>query len=95
VRLLQCDVSVTSDELLAPSELSEYTVTGYGGSDLTPAMERLAADAQVRAAAIITDGDIQYPADPMPYAVLWVLPPGGSAAFHPPYGRVVVMDSQP
>jgi predicted metal-dependent peptidase len=95
VRLLQCDVSVTSDELLSPSELSDFTVTGYGGSDLTPAMERLAADAQVRAAAIITDGDIQYPADPMPYAVLWVLPPGGSAAFHPPYGRVVVMDSQP
>jgi predicted metal-dependent peptidase len=92
IRLLQCDVAVTSDELLSPTELSEYTVTGYGGSDLTPAMERLAADAQVRAAAIITDGDIQYPAEPMPYAVLWVLPPGASAAFHPSYGRVVTMD---
>jgi hypothetical protein len=33
-------------------------VSGYGGSDLTPAMERLAADPQVRAAAIITDGEI-------------------------------------
>jgi predicted metal-dependent peptidase len=94
IRLLQCDVAVTSDELLSPTELAEYTVTGYGGSDLTPAMELLAADPQVRAAAIITDGEIQFPPDPMPYAVLWVLPQTGSAAFHPAYGRVVVMDGQ-
>jgi predicted metal-dependent peptidase len=94
IRLLQCDVVVTSDELLSPTELVEYTVTGYGGSDLTPAMELLAADPQVRAAAIITDGDIQYPADTMPYAVLWVLPPGSSAAFQPSYGRIVIMDGQ-
>jgi predicted metal-dependent peptidase len=92
VRLLQCDVEVTSDELLSPTELAEFRVTGYGGSDMTPAMERLAADPAVRAAAIITDGEIQYPPDPMPYAVLWVLPPGRSAAFQPGYGRVVVMD---
>lgn len=95
IRLLQCDVTVTSDELLTPAELAQYTVTGYGGSDLTPAMELLAADPQVRAAAIITDGDIAFPADPMPYAVLWVLPPARSPAFHPDYGRVVTMDHQP
>lgn len=93
VRLLQCDVAVTSDERLSPAELAQYVVTGYGGSDLTPAMERLAADPLVRAAAIITDGDIQFPPAPMPYAVLWVMPPGRSAAFHPGYGRIVVMDS--
>jgi predicted metal-dependent peptidase len=91
IRLLQCDVAVTSDELLAPEELAQFTVTGYGGSDLTPAMERLATDPQVRAAAIITDGEVQYPPDPMPYEVLWVLPPGRSV-FHPRYGRVVVME---
>jgi predicted metal-dependent peptidase len=94
VRLLQCDVTVTSDELLSSTELAEYQVTGYGGSDLTPAMERLAADPQVRAAAIITDGEIEYPKEAMPYSVLWVLPPGRSAAFQPPYGRVVVMDTE-
>jgi predicted metal-dependent peptidase len=94
IRLLQCDVTVTSDEVLSPAELAQHAVTGYGGSDLTPAMELLAADPQVRAAAIITDGDVQYPADPMPYAVLWLLAPGRSAAFQPGYGRVVVMDSQ-
>lgn len=95
IRLLQCDVTVTSDELLSPIDLAQYTVTGYGGSDLTPAMERLAADPQVRAAAIVTDGDIHYPADPMPYAVLWVVPSARSAAFQPGYGRLVVMDNQP
>ena len=58
-------------------------------------MERLAADTEVRAAAIITDGEIQYPQQAMPYAVLWVLAPGSAAAFHPPYGRVVVMDGEP
>jgi predicted metal-dependent peptidase len=94
VRLLQCDVTVTSDELLSSTELAEYQVTGYGGSDLTPAMERLAADPQVRAAAIITDGEIEYPKEAMPYSVLWVLPPGRSAAFQPAYGRVVVMDTE-
>ena len=93
IRLLQCDVAVTSDEQLSPAELAQYPVSGYGGSDLTPAMELLAGDPQVRAAAIITDGDIQYPPDPMPYAVLWVVPPG-SSAFHPGYGRVVTMDSR-
>jgi predicted metal-dependent peptidase len=94
IRLLQCDVTITSDERLAPEELSHYTISGYGGSDLTPAMQLLAADPQVRAAAIITDGDVQFPAERMPYEVLWVLPPGHSAAFNPRYGRVVVMDAQ-
>jgi predicted metal-dependent peptidase len=94
IRLLQCDVAVTSDDILSPVELAQYTVTGYGGSDLTPAMQLLAADPEVRAAAIVTDGDIQYSADPMPYAVLWVLSPGASAAFRPGYGRVVTMDNQ-
>jgi predicted metal-dependent peptidase len=94
VRILQCDVTVTGDELVSPTELTDFTVSGYGGSNLTPAMELLAADPQVRAVAIITDGEIEFPADPMPYAVLWVLPPGRSGAFQPGYGRVVVMDSQ-
>jgi predicted metal-dependent peptidase len=95
IRLLQCDVAITSDEQRSPTELAQYHVAGFGGSDLTPAMEMLAADPQVRAAAIITDGDIQYPADPMPYAVLWIVAPGGSVAFHPGYGRVVSMDGRP
>ena len=92
VRLLQCDVTVTRDDLLSPEELQSFTVTGFGGSDLTPAMERLAADPQVRAAAIVTDGDVRVPAEAMPYDVLWVLPRSASAGFQPGYGRVVVME---
>jgi hypothetical protein len=53
-------------------------------------MLTLADDPLVRAAVIITDGDIAYPAEPMPYDVLWVLP--RAAPFNPPYGRVIAMD---
>jgi predicted metal-dependent peptidase len=91
IRLIQCDTEVTSDEVLTPSALAAYQVGGYGGSDLTPAMLALAEDARVTAAIVITDGDIVYPAGPMPYAVLWVLPPHSVGGFAPPYGRVVAM----
>lgn len=91
VRLVQCDAAVTSDELLDPNELAERRIEGYGGSDLTPALRHLADDQHVRAAVVVTDGDIQYPPEPMPYQVLWLVPAPGAAAFNPPYGRVVEM----
>ena len=91
VRLVQCDAAVTADELVAPESLAERRVTGYGGSDLSPALRHLAEDQHVRAAVVITDGDIAYPPEPMPYDVLWVLPARGAAAFGPPYGRVISM----
>jgi predicted metal-dependent peptidase len=93
VRLLQCDAAVTSDETLSPPEIAEREIAGYGGSDLSPAMLRLADDPGVRVAVVITDGDIAYPQEPMPYNVLWVLPVRDAARFHPPYGRVVAMDA--
>jgi len=91
VRLVQCDAAVTADELVAPEALAERRVTGYGGSDLSPALRHLAEDQHVRAAVVITDGDIAYPQEAMPYDVLWVLPARGAAAFGPPYGRVITM----
>jgi predicted metal-dependent peptidase len=63
-------------------------VSGIGGSDLTPALERLAADAAVEAAVVITDGAIKYPREAMPYAVLWALTTT-SLDFEPAYGQVV------
>jgi predicted metal-dependent peptidase len=90
IRLVQCDTLVTADETVSPDELASYAVRGFGGSDLSPAMLMLADDPLVRAAVIITDGDIAFPTEPMPYAVLWVLPHG--AAFNPPYGQVISMD---
>ncbi len=47
-------------------------------------------DHRVTAAIIITDGDVTYPPEPTPYAVLWAVP-GANAGFAPPYGRVVTM----
>jgi predicted metal-dependent peptidase len=90
IRVVQCDTVVTSDEMVSPAALADYRISGYGGSDLTPALLALAEDARVTAAIVITDGDIGYPAEPAPYAVLWALPKP-SASFQPPYGRVVVM----
>jgi predicted metal-dependent peptidase len=90
VRVVQCDVAVTADDSVSPDELSTYAVRGFGGSDLSPAMLMLADDPLVRAAVVITDGEIAFPAAPPPYDVLWVLP--RAATFNPPYGRVVAMD---
>jgi predicted metal-dependent peptidase len=90
IRLVQCDTEVTGDELLTPPELAAYQVKGYGGSDLTPAMRALAEDPRVANVVIITDGDIGFPGDGVPYAVLWAVP-GETANFDPPYGRVITM----
>ncbi len=90
IRVVQCDTAVTSDETLSSGELAEYEVRGYGGSDLCPAMLSFAGDPRVTAAIVITDGDITYPPEAMPYAVLWAVP-GDTTSFAPPYGRVVMM----
>ena len=93
VHLLQCDTEVTSDEMISPSELSNYRVVGYGGSDMSPGMLHLADDLEVEAAIVITDGYIHYPSEPMPYSVLWVLPPWSSRRyFQPSYGHVLQMN---
>ena len=92
VRVLQCDAQVTADDLMSPLELARMSITGYGGSDMTPALDYLAADPQVRAALVLTDGDVTYPAAAPPFDVLWVLTPE-AARFAPPFGRVVQMQS--
>jgi predicted metal-dependent peptidase len=91
IRVVQCDAAVTNDEMLSPEALANYQVSGFGGSDLTPAMRSLGEDARVTAALVITDGDIAYPPEEMPYDVLWVVTPGAYSNFNPPYGRIVRM----
>src|SRR5260370_18075995 len=92
VRLLQCDTEVGSDEVLTPAEVSRWQVTGYGGSDLGPAMLRLADDPEVTVAVILTDGEIDYPQEPVPYNVLWVLPAWKEQQeFTPRFGKVISM----
>ncbi len=91
IRLMQCDAAVTRDEMLSPEALASYQVHGFGGSDLSPALRALAEDARVTAAVVITDGDIAYPPEEMPYDVLWVVTQGVTRSFNPPYGRIVRM----
>jgi predicted metal-dependent peptidase len=90
IRVVQCDTEITADAVLSPEELAEYEVRGYGGSDLTPALKAFAEDPRITATVVITDGDVTYPEDPMPYAILWVVP-GDVTSFSPRYGRVVTM----
>ncbi|MGE5361781.1 MAG: DUF2201 family putative metallopeptidase [Bacteroidales bacterium] len=92
VRLVQCDAALTSDELLDPHDLAERRIAGYGGSDLSPALQHLADDQHVRAVVVITDGEIAYPPERMPYELLWLVPASFHSAFNPRYGRVVVME---
>jgi predicted metal-dependent peptidase len=92
VRLVQCDAEVTADDFVAPEALAEREIAGYGGSDLSPALHYLADDERTRATIVITDGDIQFPPEAMPYDVLWVLPANTWATFAPSYGRVVRME---
>jgi len=92
VRLVQCDAAVTGDELLPPEALALHRIHGYGGSDLSPAFDHLAAEPQTRAVLVITDGDVLYPEQSPPYDVLWLLPSGTAFPFTPRYGRAVRMD---
>ncbi len=87
VRIIQCDTGITSDDVVAISDLTRYRVAGFGGSDMSPAMELLAEDTDTTAAIVITDGDIDYPVTPMPYDVLWVVYRRDD--FAPPYGQVI------
>jgi predicted metal-dependent peptidase len=89
VRLVQCDAEVTRDELLEPHALARTRVDGFGGSDLSPALRRLARDPAVHAVVVLTDGDVLLPAEPLPFELTWLLPPHAVPSFRPPQGRVV------
>jgi hypothetical protein len=90
IHILQCDQRVTVDEFIEPEELWSYQIEGFGGSDMGPAMLELAKDPEVEAVIIITDGQISYPTQPMPYEVLWaVTDPNIAATATPAYGRVI------
>jgi predicted metal-dependent peptidase len=90
VRVIQCDIGVTRDDVLDPEALHAFRVEGFGGSNMSPAMQRLAQDPEVEAAIVITDGDIAYPSAPMPYTVLWALTERNEG-FAPSYGHVVTL----
>lgn len=90
VRVLQCDVGVHVDEVLAPAGLARFRVEGGGGSDMRPAMDLLADDPTVEPVVVLTDGMIEVPETPPPYAVLWAVV-GGCGGFQPPYGTLALI----
>ena len=87
VRILQCDVNVTFDELVEIDDLAKFQAQGGGGSDMSPAMLRLADDPTVEHVIVMTDGWIDYPPT-VPYDVLWALSEENDG-FQPEYGRVI------
>ncbi|MEZ4773552.1 MAG: VWA-like domain-containing protein [Bacteroidia bacterium] len=91
VHIIQCDSNVSDDSWYSPSDLLNFEVKGFWGSDMTPGMLRLSADNEVDYALVITDGEILYPQTPMPYEVLWVLTDSVDD-FKPPYGTVISID---
>lgn len=98
VRIIQCDVQVTSDETIVPEKLREYEIRGFGGSDMSPAMMKLSTDPKIHSVLVLTDGYIAYPPKEwIPYRVLWgIFTPSGSlydslkdGSFKPDYGTVL------
>jgi predicted metal-dependent peptidase len=89
VHLLQCDEEVTADVWVEPPQLAEFKVTGFGFSDMSPGMRHLAADADVQAVLVLTDGYIDYPAEEPPYRVVWGLLGTVYQSFQPKYGEVI------
>jgi predicted metal-dependent peptidase len=89
VHVVQCDTEVTRDEWLEPMVLPTYKISGFGYSDMRPAMRHLAEDPEVTAVLMLTDGAIDILDRPPPYRMLWVILGGSSGHFSPPYGDVI------
>ena len=89
VHILQCDTEVTDDEFVEIDQLEKYRVSGFGGSDMSPAMLKLAEDPEITHVLVITDGYIDYPEETdVPYEVLWCIPDEGDRPSFP-YGQVI------
>lgn len=88
VHVLQADTAVQDDRWVPIEELDKFPISGFGGSDMSDAMYRLAEDPTVTAAVVLTDGDIAYPESAPPYDVLWGTT-GYNPSFMPTYGLVV------
>ena len=90
VHILQVDTDITDDDFIELDDLAHFQATGGGGSDMSPAMERLAQDPAVQHVLVLTDGWVDYPSS-VPYDVVWVVPPE-CADFSPSYGRVISIE---
>ncbi len=90
VHILQVDTEVTDDDIIELDDLAHFEASGGGGSDMTPAMLRLAQDPEVQHVLVLTDGEVDYPPN-VPYDVVWAVPPEYSD-FTPTYGKVIALE---
>ena len=89
VHIVQCDVELTGNVWVEPQRLTEFKITGFGYSDMSPGINHLAEDPEVQAALVLTDGYIDIPAKEPPYRVVWALIGGINDSFAPAYGEVI------
>jgi predicted metal-dependent peptidase len=88
--LIYCDATAYGPYRIQPGgELPP--IKGGGGTDFRPFFqmaddEGLASESTV--AVYLTDGDGDFPADPPPYPVLWIVTPGGKQDDMFPFGEV-------
>lgn len=88
VRILQCDAALTKDEVVKVDDLDCFEICGYGGSDMSPAMLKLAEDHDVKSVLVLTDGEIMFPSeDRIPYRVTWGVT--DAEDFCPGYGELI------
>lgn len=95
IRLVTCDVEVTSDEVFPPFvPLPEArSLVGRGGTDFRPVFERFQQPPVPEAVVYLTDGMGDYPTAPPPYPVLWLLSrPDPRWREHLPFGTAVVLE---
>ncbi len=90
IHILQCDVDVTADEWLEVGTLENFEAKGFGGSDMSPAMLKLAEDPEVTAVIVLTDGYIGYPEKEPPYETLWAIVDRGNTDFK--YGTAILIE---
>ncbi|MBM4375494.1 MAG: hypothetical protein FJ095_10445 [Deltaproteobacteria bacterium] len=97
LRLVQADAAIARDEELDTAELlfRQVAISGRGGTDFGPALERLAEDARRQGqrftVVYLTDLEGRFPEPPSSRLldVLWVTPT--PPATPPPFGRLLVM----
>lgn len=65
-------------------------------SNLAPALRKLATEPNVESVLVLTDGEIEFPAEAMPYDILWLIhraEDGTWANFEPEYGQVARLET--
>ena len=93
---LECQLYYADAKLHGPYALTAHanlpTPVGGGGTDFRPFFRELMHDnspTTITVAVYLTDGYGNFPSDPPPFPVLWVITPGGLDSNYFPFGETV------